>query len=441
MTKRLTVSVGTVLVALGLAATPGWADEVTDWNQTMLRAGLIAGSSPLAMTRIAAIVQASVFDAVNGIERRYTPIFVTPAGPAGASRRAAVMQAAYIVLGRIFPTQQLMLDARRAASFTDIAAHENAAAVAAGVAWGDSVANQIWAWRLTDGIAATTPAWLGNTQLGQWRQTPNAPLPGTSLPGAGYPQFFGMTTWAIATASQFQAPKPPALTSAQYARDFNEVKSMGSQTSATRSADQTIAALVWAAGTATYLWNHATLELMAGRGRDDDGDHDGDHDGRGRGRGNALLEHARILGEVDVAMGDAAIACWDTKYTFNFWRPITAIRELLDDGNAATVPDAGWTPLLSTPAHPSYSSGHSCVSAAASGVLAREFGEHAHFTIESDAMIGVTRSFNSFASALDEVKNARVFAGIHFRFDCDAGQAIGTAVARYVLEHAFQRVP
>jgi hypothetical protein len=437
MRKRLTIYVGMGLLALGAAA-PATADEVTDWNRTFFRSALIAGSSPLATTRLSAILEAAVFDAVNGIERRYAPIHVAPAGPAGASVRAAAMQAAYVALSKIYPAQQLTIDQRRAASIADIRAHESSAAVDAGIAWGESVANQIWAWRLTDGIAITTPPWLGNTAIGQWRQTPNAPLPGTSTPGAGYPQFFGMTPWVIASSSQFQAPAPPSLTSARYARDFNEVKTMGSQTSPQRTADQTIASLVWNSSTAPYLWNNAALSLIEGGHGDDDREGEG-HGGQRHGD-TSLLEHARVLGTLNVAMADAAIACWDTKYTYNFWRPITAIRELADDGNAATTPDAAWTPLLSTPAHPSYSSGHSCVSAAAAGILAHEFGERSRFNIESDAMIGVVRSFRNFSSALDEVKDARVFGGIHFRFDCDAGQAIGAAVADYILEHAFQRV-
>jgi large repetitive protein len=242
--------------------------------------------------------------------------------------------------------------------------------------------------------------------------------------------------WAIAASSQFRAPQPPALTSAQYARDFNETKAMGSQSSAARTADQTIAALFWNLGTATSLWNTTALSLIDARGGDRDDQGEDGHDGRGR---RGLLDHARVLGAVDVAMADAAIACWDTKYTYNFWRPITAIREVGDDGNTATVADPAWTPLLSTPGHPSFTSGHSCVSAAAAGVLAREFGERTRFTVESDAMLGVTRSFRGFAAALEEVKDARIFGGIHFRFDCEAGQAIGVAVADYVLQHAFQR--
>ena len=442
MTIRRIVHVAAALLVLVVPARLASADEVTDWNRTLFRAALVAGSSPLVMTRNTAIVEAAVFDAVNGIERRYTPVHVPATGPAGASLRAAAMQAAYVALSKLYgatTSLQLMFDARRAASFADISARESAASVAAGIAWGDSVANQIWAWRLTDGIALPPSPWLGNTAPGQWRQTPNDPLPGTSAPGAGYPQFVGMTPWAIASPSAFRAPDPPALTSARYTRDFNEVKAMGSQTSATRSADQTIFALVWASGTASYLWNHAALDLLDGRGRGGDGDRDEAEEHARNGR-HGLLEHARILGAMDVAMADAAIGCWDTKYLYNLWRPITGIRFAADDGNPATIADTGWTPLLSTPAHPSYTSGHSCVSAAAAGILAHEFGEHTRFTIESDQMAGVVRSFTTFNAALEEVKDARVFGGIHWRFDCDRGQAIGAAVASYILDNSFQRV-
>ena len=139
-------------------------------------------------------------------------------------------------------------------------------------------------------------------------------------------------------------------------------------------------------------------------------------------------------------MADAAIGCWDAKYIYNFWRPISAIRELSDDGNPATTPDSAWKPLFSTPGHPDYPSGHSCVSGAATTVLANEFGERRRFDMTIDLNIGVTRSFRSFTEALDEVKNARIFAGIHFRTACDDGTTLGKAVAQYVLAHAFQRV-
>lgn len=422
-----------VLIVL-VAATKARADEVTDWNQTMLRAGLVAGTTPLAMTRVSAIVQASVFDAVNGIDRRYTPIFVAPAGPAGASRRAAAVQAAYIALGKLYPLQQTTFDARRMVSLAVIAGEESNASISRGTVWGETVANLIWTWRLGDGIGITTPSWLGNTAPGQWRQTPNAPAPGISPPGAGYPQFFNMTPWAMVSAAQFLASIPPALTSARYARDFDEVRRMGSFSSTARTPDQTIFSLFWNSATVSYLWNHVALSLIDDRSRDGD-EHGKDREedwNRGHHNSNRLLEHARVLGELNVAMADAAIGCWTTKYTYNFWRPITAIRE--------TTTDTAWSPLFTTPAHPSYTSGHSCASAAGAAVLADEFGERTHFTMESDQMLGVTRSFHSFSAALEEVKNARVFAGIHFRFDCEEGQALGEAVAHYVLDNKFQRV-
>ena len=143
---------------------------------------------------------------------------------------------------------------------------------------------------------------------------------------------------------------------------------------------------------------------------------------------------------MNLAIADAAIGCWDAKYTYVFWRPVTAIPEAAADGNAATTADPTWAPLFATPAHPEYPSGHSCVSAAAGVVLADAFGDKTRFTVESDAMPGITRSFRSFSSALEEVKNARIFAGIHFRSATDDGQVLGESVAQYVLEHAAQRV-
>jgi hypothetical protein len=437
--KSLCVRLLLPLLLISIVARTAHADEVTEWNEIMFRASLIAAASPLAMSRNAAIVQASVFDAVNGIERRYTPIHVPASGPASASQRAAAVQAAYFALVKLYPTQLATFDARRAISLTSIAASESGAAIASGVAWGDNVANQIWAWRLTDGIANTTPSWPGNTAIGQWRPTLNVPYPGTSTNGAGYPQFVFMTPWVIASPSLFRPGPPPALGSAQYARDFNETKLMGNFSSSTRTTDQTTAAYFWNSASASYLWGHVALSLIEKNGADNNGE----QDDRGRGdpdHPSSLVENARILGELTVAMADAAIGCWDAKYTYNYWRPVTAIRETADDGNSLTTPDPTWSPLFATPAHPEYPSGHSCVSGAASTILAHEFGEKAHFTMDSDVMIGVTRSFKSFSEALDDVKDARVFAGIHFRTATEAGTTIGSSVGHAVLQNSFNRV-
>jgi hypothetical protein len=422
---------GICLLVLGLmklfgAPSIARADDVTDWNQHMLRAGTVGGTSPIVMSRVAAIVQASVFDAVNGIDRKYAPVHVPPAGPADASRRAAAVEAAYTALVALYPAQKSIFDARLAVSLTAIASdpHETSAGIASGIAWGQTAANGILSWRATDGFAPAPPPFVGGTAVGEWRPTP----PGL-LPGAG-PQFAYMTPWSIAAPSQFRPGGPPALTSARYAADFNETKTMGSISSSTRTADQTIYAWFWAASTATYLWNNVADSLI------ERGDEDDDSGRWGEGR-NSLLENARVLALLDLAMADAGIACWEAKYHYVFWRPITAIPLADTDGNPATSADPSWAPLFATPAHPEYPSGHSTVSGAAAVVLASFFGEKKHFTMDNDLLIGVTRSFQSFTQALDEVKNARIFAGIHFRSACDDGQATGIQVANWVLDNAL----
>jgi hypothetical protein len=407
------------------------ADDVTDWNQHMLRAGTVGGTSPIVMTRVAAIVQASVFDAVNGIDRKYAPIHVSPGAAAGASRRAAAVEAAYTALVALYPAQKATFDARLAVSLTAIASdpHETSSGIASGVTWGQTAANGILSWRATDGFSPAPPPFLGGTAVGEWRPTPPAFSPGA------VPQFATMTPWVIAAPSQFRPGGPPALMSARYAADFNETKTMGSISSITRTSDQTIYAWFWNASTATYIWNHLadTLIERVDREEDEDSDHWGEP-------GNSLLDSARVLALLDLAMADAGIACWDAKYYYVAWRPVTAIPLGDTDGNPATIADPAWAPLFATPAHPEYPSGHSTVSGAAALVLANFFGEKRHFTMDNDLMIGVTRIFWSFSQALDEVRNARVYAGIHFRSACDDGQATGIQVANWVLDNALRPV-
>jgi len=426
---RRTCSCLLTFVVVALAAQTARADQITDWNETMFRAGLVGGTTPLVITRVAAIVQASVFDAVNGIARRYTPIHVAPAAPAGASRDAAAVQAAYATLVQLYPAQKATFDARLAVSLAVIGTQESAAAIASGRAWGQTVADAILAWRSTDGFTPAPPPFLGGTAVGQWRPTPPA-----FAPGAG-PQFAYMTPWAILSPSQFRPAGPPALTSTRYAVEFNETKTMGSATSATRTPDQTVASWFWASGTASFIWNTLAVSLID-RSKSDD---DFDHESHGR-KHRSSLDNARLLAVLNVAIADAAIGCWEAKYNYTFWRPVTAIPLASTDGNPATIEDPAWTPLFATPAHPEYPSGHSCLSGAAGAVLAASFGEKTHFTVESDLMPGVFRSFKSFSSALEEVKNARIFAGIHFRAATDDGQAIGASVADYVLDHTAQPV-
>jgi PAP2 superfamily protein len=446
MTKALRCGVGTLVLVL--AAAGALADEVTDWNRMMLRVGLVANTSPLNMTRTAALVQAAVFDAINGIDGRYSPVRVAPAAPPGASRRAAIAQAAYVILSKLYgaggtftPNQQATLDARRTAALVDIGYHDSQAAITAGVAWGQTVADQIWAWRLTDGFNTNPPTFTGSATVGQWRPTPNDPYPGTSTNGVGFPQFSSQTPWAIQSQSQFRPGGPHALGTPEYAADFNETKSKGSQSSTTRTPDETQYSWFWNTGTGTYIWNNVALDFLARRDDDAHDDAPGFFDRAPWGhRRDGLLENARVLAMLDLSMADAGIGCWDAKYTYTAWRPITAIREAATDGNDATTADATWKPLFATPGHPEYPSGHSCLSGAAARVLIYEFRDRVRFEITTDLMLGVTRSYRSVSQALDEVINARVFAGIHFRKACEDGTELGKAVADYVIANKFQRV-
>ena len=408
-----------LLLTIGILSTTVSADEITDWNTIMFQVAHVAATSPLAMTRNAAIVQAAVYDAVNGIDRRFTSVHVEPAAEPGASRRAAAVQAAYATLVKLYPAQKItMLDPALTASMNAVAsssAVENSVSIARGAAWGQTVADAIWAWRSTDGIATIVPPVLGGPAAGQWRPTPPA-----FLPGAG-PQFATVTPWVIASPSAFRPAGPAALDSARYALELNETLTIGRSNSAIRTADQTLFSQFWNSTTASYLWDQIAVSIAGARHL-------------------TLSENARLLATLNVAMADAAIGCWDAKYRFVFWRPITAIPLAASDGNGGTTADATWTPLLTTPNHPEYPSGHSCISGAAGRVLGGYFGEDVSFTVTSDAaaMAGVVRTFSSISSSTDEVKNARVFAGIHFRSACDDGQTLGVSVADDVMTRAFR---
>jgi membrane-associated phospholipid phosphatase len=190
-----------------------------------------------------------------------------------------------------------------------------------------------------------------------------------------------MTPWVILSPSQFRPLGPPALDSARYTTDFLETKSMGSFSSSIRTADQTLASLFWNASTASYYWDTIAISL-------------------GAQRHNTLSENARLLALLNVAMADAAIACWEAKYRYLFWRPVTAIPMAATDGNDDTTADPAWTPLFATPAHPEYPSGHSTVSSAAATVLSDYFGEATSFSVGSDVMVGVVRSFRTLRQRL-----------------------------------------
>jgi hypothetical protein len=413
-----------MLVLALLAASPQLVsattqDPVLEWIGVMNTTVIAGGSSPLVTSRVVAIVSASVFDAVNGIDPRFRPLHVRPDAPPHASQRAAAIQAAYASLVNLYPAQSATLTSQLNASLAQLALTEKANSIAAGVTWGQTVADAIWAWRLTDGNAPAPPPFEGvlgivgtPAAVGVWRPTPLL-----NASGAG-PQYASMTPWVLTRPSQFRLPPPLALNSPEYAADLNELKVMGVFSGSGRTPDESELALFWAGNTPLY-WNRIAAQLAAARQW-------------------SLTENAHLFALLNVTMADAAIACWDGKYRYVFWRPITAIRAGLTSADA----DPTWVPWLDffpagTPAHPEYPSGHSTVSGSAAFILAAAFGENTAFSVTSDVRPG-TRSFSSFSDAVAEIADARVFGGIHFRTSCVRANTLGRAVADYVSRHAMR---
>lgn len=398
------------------------SDAVLDWIAITNTTVLTAGTGPLVTSRIVAMVSASVFDAVNGIRTEYTPLVVKPAAPAHSSASAAAIQAAYAILLKQYPALSASLTAQRDASIG--ALHDSPGSIQAGMSWGQTVADAIWANRLMDGFAPPPPPFVGvlgiegtAAAVGAWRPTPLVNAAGAS------PQFASMTPWVLRRPSQFRPAPPNGLTSAEYAADYNEIKTMGVFNGSGRSSDQSELALFWNGNTPLY-WDRIAAQIS-------------EH------RSLSLSSNAHLFALLNVTMADAAIACWDAKYRYVYWRPITAIRAGDADGNPATDVDTGWTPWLDffpggTPPHPEYPSGHSTVSGAAAAILARLFGDDTPVTVTSDVRPG-TRSFPSLSAVTAEIADARVFGGIHFRISCIRGNALGQAVADYVATHAMRR--
>jgi PAP2 superfamily len=381
-------------------------DTVTQWNLTMIAGLEAAAIPPPPAARIGAIVQASVFDAVNGIARRYAPYRVAPAAPHGASQDAAAASAAYTALVTLIPAQKPLFDAQLAATLAQIC--DNPAdpdrSVQRGLTWGKTVAADILAWRATDGFTTVPPPYIPGTAPGDWQPTP--PLFGPPL----FRQFATMTPFALTSPAQFLPPGPPSLTSARYAADLAEVQALGSSTSTVRTPQQTQTAVFWQVDTPAAIWNRVADQLA-------------------QTNDTSRVRNARVLALVNIALADATIAVWNAKNHYNFWRPVTAIRAGIDPG---------WTPLLTTPAFQEYPSGHSGVSSAAATVLASIYGNDTPFTVTSNGLPGVHRDFSSFTAAVQQVQDARIYAGIHYRFSTADAATLGASVANYLTDTLMQ---
>jgi hypothetical protein len=395
------------------------ASMVVDWNLTMLSTFATAQVPAPVASRDGAIVQAAVFDAVNGIEPRYTSIYVAPAAPLGASPQAAAANAAYTALVSLFPPQKASLHTALLASLATITEGEgnDTQSITDGLAWGKTVADDMVAWRSSDGFfpPPSPPPYSCGTAPGDWQPTPdaNGVVPVCS---SSPPKFRSLATtrpFALTSPSQFRPAGPPALNSARYAKDYNEVKSLGSKTGSLRSAYQTQTAEFWQLDTPVAMWDRVA-DTLAER------------------QSTSSLENARVLALVNLALADATIAVWDAKNVFNTWRPVTAINDAAGFGNRATTPGPGWLPLMATPYFQEYPSAHSGVSSAAASILASLFGEDTSFTVTSAGLPDVARTFNSFSAAVSQVADARVYAGFHFRFSCRDAIDMGEQVAGQV---------
>jgi len=388
---------------------PQVSDAVTEWNQHAVNLALLTSSNlaPIQQTRVMAIVQVSMHDAVNGITRKYAAYLSPGPAPENASTEAAAIAAAHHALRNLFMSQASSIDT---AYLNSLAAHglsENDP----GIEYGRDAAGAVLALRANDFSAQAqydyNPPGAGIP--GVWIRLNNAPA---LLPGWG-----NVTPFVLHSGSQFRPDGPPALNSERYAQDYNEIKIIGAANSPTRTTEQTQIAQFWR-GSPTAIWNPVIRQVMATRDFD-------------------LSAKARAFALFYLAAADSGIACWDAKYTYNFWRPQLAIRGGDLDGNDQTAADASWLPLVPTPPHPEYPSGHTSNSSAMATILEQLFGDDPGVRLVV-TVSGITRQWDTFDEAVQEVIDARVYSGIHFRTSDEVGARLGRQVAHFASTHALR---
>jgi hypothetical protein len=419
--RRWLVACGAVLVLTVLGATStataaaktsaGDPTVIPDWNA--LAVATFSGDltkAPQEIPLYMGFVQAAVYDAVVGIDRRYEPYRFHARAPRETSAQAAAVTAAHKVLVTYSPYAQATLDAAYASALAQI---PDGKAKTRGVAFGTLAADNLIAMRANDGRNAPV-LFTQPPAPGVWRPTPPAFLP-MAVPWMG-----SVTPMLLRSGAQFGEPgPPPALTSARYTRDFDEVKTLGSATSTARTPEQTNTALFFS-GNAAIQVNAALRDQMTVRHPD-------------------IVDAARMFAAVDMSEADAIISVWHTKYLYGFWRPITAINLADTDGNPATTADPSWTPLLTTPPYPEYVSGYSGLTGAFTQALQDTLNtQHLQLTLISTAVPGAVRTYYSGESLRNDVVDARVWLGIHFRFSDTGGVEMGQRVADWALTHYFR---
>ena len=385
-----------VAAALALLPVPGAADAVLDWNEVALSRVVAAGQLPPDGARAMAMVHVAIFDALDAIDRRYEPFAFSGSVLPTASPDAAAAAAAHAVLARLFPDQLPALEAFYSAALSAIPEGEPKTA---GIALGEAAAAACLAMRAGDG-AASSESYRPRTQPGVY-------VPTTMPVSSAWPR---VKPFFLADAAQLRPAPPPDLGSASWARDYDEIRELGSRTSTRRTGGQTEAARFWAI-TGPAAWNPVVRALAASRP-------------------SRPVETARLFALVSLAAADAFLAVFDAKYAYGFWRPITAIRNGDLDGNDATAVDPGWLPLLETPLHPEYPCAHCITAAAVGAVLEAEFGrgEVAPIVMTSPTAPGATHRWTRIADYVSEVSQARIWGGIHYRTSTEVGEAMGREI-------------
>jgi hypothetical protein len=384
-------------------------DAVIHWNNIALDLIRAEHTPPPMAARYLAMLHIAIADAVNTIYQTHRSYRVSLRATEPIDPDATVAAAAHRLLIDFYPRQSRWIDRARDLALLTV---RPGTARSRGLTLGKYVAERTLAWRRSDG-SNLKREYRATAGVGNWQPT----LPRHDPPL--YPHWGEVVPFGIRDPRKFRPSPPPPLAGAEYTEVFNEVKSLGGLNSTTRTADQSIIAWFWEGGAGTCTppgqWNLIAQEVALERG-------------------NSLPENARLFALLNIALADAGIACWDCKFRFCYWRPITAIRSADRTSNLDTKADARWLPLLHTPPFPSYTSGHSTFSGAGAAILAKFFGtDEVKFGITSDSIPGTVRSYSSFWEAALEAGRSRIYGGIHYECDNRAGLAVGKAVAEEVF--------
>jgi hypothetical protein len=407
-----------MLIAALFGAAVAKADAVLDWNVIAVNTAVTNGQNPFAQARYAAIVQLAVFESVNAITGEYHPYLGTIVAPPGACPEAAAIQAAYHVLNTYFPMSATTLAAERAKSLASI---PDGQAKTDGIATGDAAALAMIALRANDGSSPAQFKIPGPPVPGEWQATPSCPIMNGVAVGIAF-QWQYITPFGIRRASDFLLDPPPALASRAYAKTYNEVMTVGGIDSTERPQDRANVALFYAAASPTQVFNQAVQQVA-------------------QERWHSLSENAQALALMNMAVNDSLVAAFLNKYLYNFWRPETAIHAGATDGNPKTDPDPSFVPFVTTPCFPSYPSNHGSAANSAAEVLRRIYGEGGHsMTLSNSTVPDIVLQYTTFEQITDDISDARVYGGIHFRTDQVAGQRLGDAIGKAVYQNNLRRM-